>query len=84
MLTDVYLRIYTCAQVDIYHIHLIAMYYAHLRNILIQLLTTSSLVAIVIDEQSFWLRCICTMPEGTQRPRVSVAYISGKAQVPVL
>ena len=31
------------------------MYYAHLRNVLIQL-TTSPLVAIVIDGQSFWLR----------------------------
>ena len=31
------------------------MYYAHLRNILIQL-TTSLLVAIVINEQSFRLR----------------------------
>ena len=31
------------------------MYYAHTRNILIQL-TTSPLVAIVIDEQSFRLR----------------------------
>ena len=46
------------------HIHLHAgwyvsytphMYYAHLRNVLIQL-TTSPLVAIVIDEQSFRLR----------------------------
>ena len=45
------------------HIHLRAgwyvsytphMYYAHLRNILIQLM--SPLVVIVIDEQSFWLR----------------------------
>ena len=31
------------------------MYYAHLRNVLIQL-TTDPLVAIVIDEQSFRLR----------------------------
>ena len=31
------------------------MYYAHLKNVLIQL-TMSPLVAIVIDERSFWLR----------------------------
>ena len=49
------------------HIHLLAgwyeshtnytpyKYYTHLRNVLIQL-TTSPSVAIIIDEQSFWLR----------------------------
>ena len=31
------------------------MYYAHLKNALIQL-TMSPLVATVIDEQSFWVR----------------------------
>ena len=31
------------------------LYYTHLRNVLLQLIT-SPLVAIIIEEQSFWLR----------------------------
>ena len=53
------------------------MYYAHLRNVLIQL-TTSPLVAIVIDEQSFrlrWLSILFTsvfVPHLTTNPSGSI------------
>ena len=59
-----YIKEFQCVYYIFTHIHLHAgwyvlytphMYYAHLRNVLIQL-TTNPLVAIVIDKQRFWLR----------------------------
>ena len=50
---DVYLRIYTCA--GWYVSYTPHKYYAHLRNVLIQP-TTSPLVVIVINKQSFQLK----------------------------
>ena len=51
----VYLRMYTYARVDVYHIHLGYIMIAHLRNILVQI-AIGLLVEIVIEKQSFRLR----------------------------